>query len=71
MSMKSFDKLCRDILIGDPYAEREIFDERQKLFRLKLSVEALLIFGGLLRQTVSLWNSSANGVKRRYSLYFL
>lgn len=48
MSMKSFDKLCRDILIGDPYAEREIFDERQKLFRLKLSVEALLIFGGLV-----------------------
>lgn len=48
MSMKSFDKLCRDILIGDPYAEREIYDERQKLFRLRLSVEALLIFGGLV-----------------------
>ena len=44
MSLKSFDKFCEDLILKDPGSEREIFDERQKVMRLQIAVETLLIF---------------------------
>lgn len=46
MSMKSFDKFCERLILAEPGSQKEIFDERQNIMRLKISVEALLIFGG-------------------------
>lgn len=45
MSLKSFDKFCESIIMGEPKSLKEILDERQKLMRSRISVEALLIFG--------------------------
>ncbi len=45
MSMKSFDKFCENIILGEPASQKEIFDERQKLQRTQLTVEALLVYG--------------------------
>ena len=45
MSMKSFDKFCENIILGEPASQKEIFDERQKLQRTQLTVEALIAYG--------------------------
>lgn len=59
MSMKSFDKFCEKIILGEPGSEKEIFDERQKLQRLHLTVEALVVYGALSAVAVML-NETAN-----------
>lgn len=45
MSLKSFDKFCERMILGEPYTGKEIFDERQKIVRSRITIEALLIFG--------------------------
>ena len=45
MSLKSFDKFCESIIMGEPKSQKEIFDERQKIVRSRITIEALLIFG--------------------------
>ncbi|MDE6030498.1 MAG: hypothetical protein K2G32_02640 [Oscillospiraceae bacterium] len=47
MSLKSFDKFCEKIIMGepDPINRKEIFDERQNQVRQKLIIEALTVFG--------------------------
>ncbi len=46
MSLKSFDKFCEKTILADSSGdyEKEIFDERQKIIRSRLSIEALLIY---------------------------
>lgn len=44
MSLKSFDKLCERIILGEPGSQKEILDERQKILRTQIGVEALTIF---------------------------
>lgn len=49
MSLKSFDKFCEKLILGDPNQsehQKEIFDERQKIIRSKLGIEALFICVG-------------------------
>ena len=43
MSLKSFDEFCAKIINGKP-VEKEIFDERQKLVRTQITVEAFKVF---------------------------
>lgn len=47
MSLKSFDKFCEKIIMGEPEPinRKEIFDERQNQVRQKLTIEALTVFG--------------------------
>ena len=45
MSLKSFDKFCESLIMGEPKSQKEIFDERQKIVRSRITIEALLIFG--------------------------
>lgn len=47
MSLKSFDKFCEKIIMGEPAPinRKEIFDERQNQVRQKLTIEALTVFG--------------------------
>ncbi len=47
MSLKSFDRFCEKIIMGepDPINRKEIFDERQNQVRQKLIIEALTVFG--------------------------
>lgn len=45
MSLKSFDKFCEKMILGEPGMQKEVFDERQKIVRMKITIEALLIFG--------------------------
>lgn len=47
MSLKSFDKFCENMIMGQPNAGKEIMDERQKIARTHILVEALIIFSGL------------------------
>lgn len=47
MSLKSFDKFCERMILGEPGSEKEIFDERQKQIRTHLTVEALTVFGAI------------------------
>lgn len=47
MSLKSFDKFCEKMILGEPGSEKEIFDERQNVMRSRLAIEALLIYMGL------------------------
>lgn len=44
MSMKSFDKFCEKMILGEPGSEKEIFDERQKQLRTQILVQALVIY---------------------------
>ncbi len=48
MSMKSFDKFCERMITAEPGSEKEIFDERQKVMRMRLTIEALFICVGLI-----------------------
>lgn len=47
MSLKSFDKLCERMILGEPGSQKEILDERQKIARTQIGVEALAIFSCL------------------------
>lgn len=47
MSMRSFDKFCEKLILGEPGSQKEIFDERQNVLRSRLAVEALLIYVGM------------------------
>lgn len=44
MSMKSFDKFCERLILAEPGSEREVYDERQKVMQMKISINALTIF---------------------------
>lgn len=44
MSMKSFDKFCENLILGKSGSEKEIYDERQKIARMHLTVEALAVY---------------------------
>lgn len=44
MSMKSFDKFCENLILGKSGSEKEIYDERQKIVRMHLTVEALAVY---------------------------
>lgn len=44
MSMRSFDDICEKMIPADENSRKEIFDERQKIIRLRLGIEALAIF---------------------------
>ena len=44
MSMKSFDKFCEKMILGEPGSEKEIFDERQKQLRTHILVQSLVIY---------------------------
>lgn len=48
MSMKSFDKFCEKLITGEPIPQKEIFDERQSIMRMRLATEALVICVGLI-----------------------
>lgn len=43
MSLKSFDKFCENIILGEAGSQQEVFDERQNQVRSSLFIEALLI----------------------------
>lgn len=47
MSLRSFDKFCEKMILGEPASQKEIMDERQKIVRTRILVEALVIFSGL------------------------
>ncbi len=44
MSLKSFDKFCEKLILAESGSEKAIFDERQKIIRSRLTIEALLIY---------------------------
>lgn len=44
MSLKSFDKMCENMILGKTGSEKEIYDERQNQVRTKLTIEALLVY---------------------------
>lgn len=46
MSLKSFDKFCEKIIMGEPSSQKAIFDERQNQLRRQYTIEALWIFAG-------------------------
>ena len=47
MSMKSFDKFCEMIITGEPAQEKAVYDERQKVIRLRNTAIALCAYSGL------------------------
>lgn len=47
MSLKSFDKFCENMILGEPSSQKQIFDERQNIVRSRLITEALIIFAAL------------------------
>lgn len=47
MSLKSFDKFCEKMILGEPASQKEIMDERQKIMRMRIGIETLVIFSGL------------------------
>lgn len=48
MSMKSFDKFCEKLILGEPASQKEILDERQKIIRMRIIAETLGAFAALL-----------------------
>ncbi len=44
MSLKSFDRFCERMIMGEPVDRREVYDERQNQMRTKLTVEALWVY---------------------------
>ena len=44
MSMKSFDKFCENLILKEPGSEKAIYDERQKIIRSRLMLEALKVY---------------------------
>ncbi len=61
MSLKSFDKFCENMIMGEPSSQKEVFDERQNQVRQGLTIEALVICIGLsfllvgLNETLLVW----------------
>lgn len=47
MSLKSFDKFCEKMIMGEPSSQKPIFDERQNVMRSQLITEALIIYAAL------------------------
>lgn len=47
MSLKSFDKFCERMILADPGSEKEIFDERQKLIRERITFNSVVLFATL------------------------
>ncbi len=47
MSLKSFDKFCERMIMGDPVDRKEVYDERQNQLRTRLTVEALWVYVGI------------------------
>lgn len=47
MSLKSFDKFCENIIMGDPVAEKDVYDERQNQLRGKLMTEGFQLYAVL------------------------
>ncbi|MGN0597421.1 MAG: hypothetical protein ACI4J1_08870 [Ruminiclostridium sp.] len=47
MSLKSFDKFCENIILGENGAEKPIYDERQNIVRSQQITEALIIYACL------------------------
>lgn len=47
MNLKSFDKFCENIIMGEPKNEKDIFDERQNQLRGKLICEGFQLYAVL------------------------
>lgn len=47
MSMKSFDDFCARIVNNEPLSQKQILDERQKVIRQKITLNAAFLFVGL------------------------
>jgi|GEM_PF-618519 len=47
MSLKSFDKFCENIIMGEPKYEKDVFDERQNQLRGKLKLEGFQLYAVL------------------------
>ncbi len=44
MSLKSFDKFCENIIMGEPVDRKDVFDERQNQLRSRLASQALFMY---------------------------
>lgn len=67
MSMKSFDKFCEKIILGEPGSEKEIFDERQKQQRTQLTLFSLSIYAGASALVVMLNEVTAGFLEGSFS----
>lgn len=47
MSLRSFDEFCEKMILAEPGSQKVVYDERQNVMRMRLAIEALLIFAGL------------------------
>lgn len=47
MSLKSFDKFCEHIIMDEPQRGRAVYDERQKVIRLRNTAICLGVYSGL------------------------
>lgn len=47
MSLKSFDKFCENIIMGEPKYEKDVFDERQNQLRGKVKLEGFQLYAML------------------------
>lgn len=47
MSLKSFDDFCAKAVNNEPLIQKEIFDERQKLIRERITFNSVLLFACL------------------------
>lgn len=63
MSLKSFDKFCERMILAEPGSQKEIFDERQKIVRSRITIEALLIFGCSAILNCMIMEECSNGLK--------
>ena len=74
MSLKSFDKLCERLILGEPGSQKEILDERQKIVRTQIGVEALAIFSGLTfinALVMDLWQQWAESYAAPMLIFFM
>ena len=44
MSLKSFDNFCAKMVNNEPLSQKEILDERQKITRQKITLQAAIMF---------------------------
>ncbi len=47
MSLKSFDKFCERMIMGNPESQKDILDERQNQIRAKVTLESFQLFAVL------------------------
>ena len=74
MSLKSFDKLCERMILGEPGSQKEILDERQKIVRTRVGVEALTIFSCLTfinALVMDLWQQWAESYAAPMLIFFM